>query len=333
MRRAVTHVEIRRAEPVSDHLPLTALRAFEAAARLSSFRLAAEELHVTPAAISQQVKALEDLLDTRLFHRKNRGLALTEAGRAGLPALREGFHELAEGMRRMREADASASLKVWTAPSFAAKWLMPRLGGFVERHPGIELSVHASAEFTDSSTSRVELTVERMQTDDIDVAIRFGRGHYPYCRVERLMNAAVSPLCSPALANDPERPLAEPADLAHHTLLHDDTPYEGRPDWAGWFDAAGVEGVDPRRGLRFNSVLLALAAAVGGRGVALSIEQLAEDDIANGRLVRPFSQTLALDSAYYVISRTDAEDDPKVVAFREWLLEEAGEAARAVPGA
>ena len=314
---------------MSDHLPLTALRAFEAAARASSFRLAAEELHVTPAAISQQVKTLEDLLGTRLFHRKNRGLALTEAGRAGLPALREGFRELAEAMRRMRESDASASLNVWMAPSLAAKWLMPRLDRFVERHPGIELSVHASAEFIDSSTSRVELTVERMQTEDIDVAIRFGRGHYPYCRVEKLMSAAVSPLCSPALVEDPERPLVTPADLAHHTLLHDDTPYEGRPDWAGWLDAAGVEGVDPRRGLRFNSVLLALAAAAAGRGVALSIEQLARDDIEHGRLVRPFSETLALDSAYYVISRLDAENDPKVVAFRDWVLEEAGESARA----
>ena len=313
---------------MADHLPLTALRAFEAAARLSSFRLAAEELHVTPAAISQQVKTLEDLLDTRLFHRLNRGLALTEAGRAGLPALRSGFHDLAESMRRMREADASASLKVWTAPSFASKWLMPRLGRFVTRHPGIELSVHASAEFTDSSTSRVEMTVERMQTEDIDVAIRFGRGHYPYCRVEKLTSAVVLPLCSPMLLEDPEHPLREPADLAHHTLLHDDTPYEGRPDWAGWLDVAGVEGVDARRGLRFNSVLLALAAAVDGRGVALSIEQLAEDDLANGRLVRPFAQTLALDSAYYVISRLDAEDDPNVAAFRTWVLEEAGRDVR-----
>ena len=316
---------------MADHLPLTALRAFEAAARLSSFRLAAEELHVTPAAISQQVKTLEDLLDTRLFHRLNRGLALTEAGRAGLPALRSGFHDLADSMRRMRESDASATLNVWMAPSFAAKWLMPRLGRFVARHPGIELSVHASAELTDSSTSRVEMTVERMQTEDIDVAIRFGRGHYPYCRVEKLMSAVVLPLCSPGLVDDPDRPLREPADLAHHTLLHDDTPYEGRPDWAGWLDVAGVadvEGVDPRRGLRFNSVLLALAAAVDGRGVALSIEQLADDDLANGRLVRPFPQTLALDSAYYVISRLDAEDDPNVAAFRAWVLEEAGRDVR-----
>ena len=316
---------------MADHLPLTALRAFEAAARLSSFRLAAEELHVTPAAISQQVKTLEDLLDTRLFHRLNRGLALTEAGRAGLPALRSGFHDLAESMRRMRESDASATLNVWMAPSFAAKWLMPRLGRFVARHPGIELSVHASAEFTDSSTSRVEMTVERMQTEDIDVAIRFGRGHYPYCRVEKLMSAVVLPLCSPGLVSDPDRPLRSPSDLAHHTLLHDDTPYEGRPDWAGWLDVAGVADVadvDPRRGLRFNSVLLALAAAVDGRGVALSIEQLADDDLANGRLVRPFAQTLALDSAYYVISRLDAEDDPNVAAFRAWVLEEAGRDVR-----
>lgn len=313
-----------------DHLPLTALRAFEAAARLSSFRLAAEELHVTPAAISQQVKTLEDLLGTRLFHRLNRGLALTEAGRAGLPALRSGFHDLAEGVRRMRDSEASTSLNVWMAPSLAAKWLMPRLDRFVAAFPGIELSVTASAEFIDSSTSRVEMTVERMQTEGIDVAIRFGRGHYPYCRVEKLMNAVVRPLCSPALLKDPRRPLEKPADLEHHTLLHDDTPYEGRPDWAGWFDVVGVEHPDPRRGLRFNSVLLALAAAVDGRGVVLSIEQLAADDLENGRLVSPFPQTLALDSAYYVISGLEAEHDPKVVAFREWVLEEAGRPVGAV---
>lgn len=308
---------------MSDHLPLNALRTFEAAARHLSFRRAAEELHVTPAAVSQQVKTLEDQLGVRLFHRLNRGLALTESGRAGLVLLREGFEQLGEGMRRMREADTSSTLNVWMAPSFAAKWLMPRLDRFVERHPTIELSVHASEEFIDSSTSRVELTVERMQTEGIDVAIRFGRGHYPYCRVEKLMSAVVLPLCSPMLLADAHKPLSRPEDLAQHTLLHDDTPYEGRPDWAGWFAAAGITGVDARRGLRFNSALLALAAAVDGRGVALSIEQLAADDIDHGRLVRPFPSALTLDSAYYLISRLDAEENRNVASFRQWAFDEA----------
>lgn len=308
---------------MSGHLPLNALRVFDAAARHLSFRQAADELFVTPAAVSQQIKSLESVLGVQLFERRHGGLVLTAAGEAGLPALRAGLAQMKESVRRMRESERGHRLRVWAAPSFAAKWLMPRLDGFLSSRPDIELSISASSTLIDSPASRVELSVEMLRVDDIDIAVRFGRGNYPGCHVEKLMSAVVLPLCSPELLENPERPLRTPSDLRHHTLLHDDTPYEGRPDWATWMKAAGVDDVNSSRGVRFNSVLLGLAAAIDGQGVVLSIEQLAADDIAKGRLVCPFSPVLKLEFAYWVISRLEIHEEPDIVAFREWIAADA----------
>ena len=305
-------------------LPFNALTAFEAAARHLSFARAADELNVTPAAISQQIRSLEDLLGIRLFHRLPRGLALTAAAEAGLPFLREGFGKLGEGVGRMRGESRRDSLNVWMAPSFAAKWMVPRLQRFTAAHPSIEIGITATGELMDpGGGAAAPLPASALREHDIDVAVRFGRGVYPSCRVEKLMSAAAVPLCSPALLQDGSRPLRRPEDLAHHTLLHDDTPYEGRPDWSSWLAAVGVAGVDSARGIHFNHVSLALEAAADSQGVVLSIAQLASNDLATGRLVIPFETRVPLEYAYYMISLEDSPNAANVDAFRAWLAAEA----------
>jgi len=168
------------------------------------------------------------------------------------------------------------------------------------------------------------ISSDDLRLHGVDVAIRFGRGQYPGCRVEMLLPVSVVPLCSPKLMEG-EHPLREPADLRDQTLLHDDTAYEGRPDWASWLELAGVRDVDPSHGMRFNHSALALDAAADGQGVALTLLPLAATDLASGRLVVPFTQSVELDAAYYMISLpTVGEDEaPQIAAFRNWLLAEA----------
>ena len=304
------------------HLPLNALRAFEAAARHLSFAKAAEELHVTPAAVSQQIRSLEDLLGVQLFHRLTRGIALTPSAEAGLPKLHEGFGNLLEGLEHIREQSDLQTLNVWMAPSFASKWLLPRLPGFIERHPEIELRINASTDLIDSADVPHTFPAESFRKNNIDLAIRFGTGDYPGCRVDRLMQVTALPMCAPALLEDRQRPLRAPEDLTHHTLLHDDTPYEGRPDWPGWLKAAGVKGVNGNRGLHFNRVSLALEAAIEGQGVVLTLEQLAETDLARKRLVIPFTIRVPMDYAYFVISQDDGAKKRNIDLFRDWLFEQ-----------
>lgn len=303
-------------------LPLNALNAFEVAARHESFSKAAEELNVTPAAVSQQIRMLEELLGVQLFHRLNRGLALTGAGKSGLQKLQDGFQSVNEAVQQIRAEPSADSLDVWMAPSFASKWLMPRMHRFVEEHPAIDLRVSASGDLVDTNVSAPSLSEEILRKHDIDVAIRFGSGNYPGCRVEKLMNVTSLPMCSPALLNDAARPLRTPDDLQNHTLLHDVTPYEGRPDWTSWLDAVGASQVDGTRGLRFNRVSLALAAAVEAQGVVLSLEQLAANDLELGRLVVPFEHRVRLEHAYHVISLENTREDDRVVLFKEWLFRE-----------
>ena len=303
-------------------LPLNALNAFEVAARHESFSKAAEELHVTPAAISQQIRMLEDLLGVQLFHRLNRGLALTDAGKSGLAKLQDGFKSVNEAVEQIKSDQPAASLDVWMAPSFASKWLMPRLPRFMDQNPDIDLRISASADLVDTDASAPSLSEEILRRHGVDVAIRFGRGYYPGCHVERLMNVNASPLCAPSLLADTSRPLRTPADLSHHLLLHDETPYEGRPDWPTWLKAVGAINVDGSRGARFNRISLALAAAVEGQGVVLSLEQLAMDDIQKRRLVTPFEHRVELKQAYHVITLQSNASDERVALFKKWLFEE-----------
>ena len=305
--------------------PLNALKAFEAAARHASFRKAANELNVSPAAISHQIKNLEAYLGVQLFHRQSRTTRLSEAGQAALPLLRDGFGRLAEAVQQMREEDRPQALRVSAPPSLAAKWLVPRLSGYAALNPGLDIRLSATATLIDDGASPAPVNAG-FREEEADLAIRFGEGDWPGCRVEKLMDVSALPLCSPRLLEG-RRALRRPDDLRHHTLLHDDTDYAGRPEWRAWLAAAGVSGIDAARGPRFNQAALALDAAAEGQGVALTLEPLARADLAAGRLAAPFEVRLRLRPAYYLVCPEGAEEQPATAAFRLWLLAEArGEA-------
>ena len=286
--------------------PLNALRAFEAAARHLSFTLAAAELNVTQGAVSHQVKALEERLGMKLFLRRPRGLVLSEAGQACQPFVREAFDRLAAGFDALRARDHGGTLTVSVSPNFAAKWLVGRLGRFTTEHPDIDLRISAAMHHVDFAS------------EDVDVCVRHGQGHWPGLHVTQLAAEVLFPVCSPRLVEGP-RPLRHPGDLVHHTLLH----LDNREDWVKWLDAAGVEGVDLSLGAVFDQVSLAMDAAGGGQGVALSRSALAAADLIAGRLVRPFGPDLSVAYAYYIVCPKPTAGRPKIKIFRDWLLAEA----------
>lgn len=291
--------------------PLNALRAFEAAGRHLSVSRAAAELHVTPAAISHQIKALEAYLGVSLFRRRNRALLLTDAGQACLPGLRQGFEHLAAAVEAARDQIANRPLTVSVAPSFGAKWLVPRLDRFSAAYPGIDVRLDASTRLVDPLR------------EDVDLCIRYGPGDYPGLFVERLMAEEVVPVCSPALLEGPTG-LRTPADLCGHVLLHYDAPSggDGLPDWSMWLAAAGVKNCDISRGPRFTMASMAVQAAIAGQGVALAGSVLVADDIAAGRLVKPFELRFPGKFAYYLVCSSAAAEQPRIVAFRDWLKSE-----------
>ncbi|MCL7714806.1 transcriptional regulator GcvA [Stenotrophomonas mori] len=293
-------------------VPLNALRAFEAAARSLSFQAAAGQLFVTPAAVSHQVKRLEEYLGVRLFHRGHRAVELTGAGKTLATSLGEVFGLLDLALDRAI-APASASLRVSAIESFAARWLAPRLHRFQHDHP--ELEVHV-----ETSDSHADFT-----RDGVDVAIRYGVGGYPGVHAERFLEAPVFVVCAPALAADARFSLATPGDLRHHTLLQDRSALgrAGVPDWQAWLEAAGAEGVDAARGPVFASHYLALEAAVAGHGLALGLAPLVEQDLRQGRLFRPFDQSLANAYAFWIVRPQGDNGNPAVAAFCQWLRREA----------
>ncbi len=310
--------------------PLNALRMFEAAARHLSFKKAASELHVTPAAVSHQVKALEDYLGIQLFRRFVRALELTDEARAALPKITEGFDCLAAAVEHIRKETAGGSLTVSTPPSFATRWLVPRLQAFAAAHPAIDLRIDTDMRTIDS---RNEEAVAGAEGDLADVTIRFGSGMYPGYRVDKLFAVSYVAVCSPRLLTG-KHPLRVPADLRHHTLLHDDTIPDlmVRPSWEEWLKVAGVTVVDPSRGPHFNNSVLTLAAALDGLGVALGMLPLVGPDLAAGRLVAPFDVRKQSNFAYYLVCTESVADRPNVVAFREWLLAQAAEDAQSAGG-
>lgn len=291
--------------------PLNALRAFESAGRHLSFTKAAAELNVTPAAVSHQVKALEELLEVPLFHRLTRALRLTDAGQAALPTLSQAFDALAQGVEQMQAHRDSRVLTISVSPSFGAMWLVPRLERFRMRHPDIEIRI-------DGTDRRVDLA-----RDNADVALRYGPGGYSGVRVDWLFGQVNTPVCSPALLNG-DTPLRKPEDLRHHTLLHIDWK-DAEASWRMWLLAAGLHDIDPTRGPRFTQETMAVQAALDGQGVALVGDMLVADELAAGRLVRPFDPNLStpLSFSYYLLSAQDGTEQPKVAAFRDWLLEAA----------
>jgi LysR family transcriptional regulator, glycine cleavage system transcriptional activator len=296
-------------------LPLNGLRAFEAAARYLSFTRAAEDLHVTQAAVSHQVRGLEQRLGVPLFRRFNRALMLTDQGQRLYPAVRDAFDRLAAAVDGLRDREAAGPLTVSVLPSFAAKWLVPRLGHFSSQHPEIDLRITASEAITD------------LARDAVDVGLRFGDGTWPGVRAERVLEEELTPVCSPLVA----RHLRRPEDLSRVPLLHESMdPLSGFPRWPDWLRAAGVQGIDTSRGLHFSHTHIMLQAAIDGAGVGLGQMTLAADDVAAGRLVTPFDLRLPAGYAYYLVTVPAAADRPKISAFRDWILTEMA-AVRAHP--
>ena len=292
--------------------PLMWLRAFEATGRHMSFMKAAEELNVTPSALSHQVRQLEERLGVRLFERLNRAIRLTEAGARCLPGLRDGFDRMADAMAQVAPAAPANRLVVGSGPSFSAKWLAPRLYRFVEDNPTLDVRIAAS------------LALGELSADGIDIAIRFGRGAYPGLIAERLIEEAVTPLCAPGLLA--EHAVASPRDLARVPLLHDDSMQflRGAPGWPDWARAAGVGDIDTQGGLRFNYADHALDAAVEGAGMLLGRSSFATRDLRVGRLVRPFDLVLPVTgAAFWLVYPDGALDEDKTRIFRDWLLAEA----------
>lgn len=314
--------------------PLNSLRAFEAAARHLSVKKAAVELNVTPAAVSHQVRQLEEYLGVALFVRRNRALDLTDAARACLPKLREGFDCLAQAVERLRVRRTGGMLTVSAAPSFAARWLMPRLHRFIAAH--LEVDVRVSARMRQPNIDGKENVAERATVDswldDSDIAILYGHGHYPGMRVDKLIALEVTPVCSPALLAG-AHPLRTPQDLKHHLLLHDDTGelYDNEPFWGVWLKAAGVTDIDATRGPHFSHAVLACEAATDAIGVVATLPVLATEDIAAGRLVTPFELRVPLASAYYMVCEEPALARPAVALFRDWLIAEAARAEKPAP--
>ncbi len=309
---------------MTDRLPpLLALRAFEAAARHLSFKKAAQELHVTPAAISQQIKQLERALGHPLFVRLTRALALTPQGAAMLPKIREGFACFAEAIASSRQAPR-ATLTLTAPPSFASRWLVPRLPGFYAAHPDIQLRLASSSDSVDRpGEPPFKAAVRAGPLHDAEIAIRYGTGHYPGLQAELLLAPMLLPVCAPGTITA-ARPLRTPADLAGHTLIHDETIVPGaqRSAWDEWLAAAGNPTVDARRGLFFSNAVLAVDAALEAQGVALALQPLVEAELVAGRLIAPLPMGIPSPYAYYLVMSPASAMSPAAAAFRHWLLGE-----------
>jgi len=321
--------------------PLPLLRSFEAAARHLSFKLAAAELCVTPAAVSQQIKALEDHLGQPLFQRLTRALALTEAGRALLPGVRAGLDALAAAVHGLQPARAPV-LALHAPPSLAQHWLLPRLAEVDSQLPGVEIRLDSRADAVEAAAGAAVLAALDPPPGDAawHLALVYGPGRFvaaaraadPELLVDALLTPAHGPVCTPALAAQLTRPEA----LLDAVLLHDDTvrPAPGGPAWGWpqWLAAAGVGAAPRRAGRRFSNAVLAIAAARAGQGVALAARPMVADELAAGRLVAPFGQTLAAPYRYWLVRRRATAAHPAVATFCRWLQACAADEAGAPAG-
>ena len=296
--------------------PLNALRAFEAAARHLSFAKASEELNVTPAAVSQQIKKLEDHLQVQLFGRKNRRLTLSDDALLILPGIKDGFDKMKASVQSLQRRQEHGFITVSTTPSFASKWLVPRLDRWVSEYPETDIRISASLDLVD------------FEKTGIDLAIRFGAGSYSGLTSTFLMKERFVVVCSPMLLNG-DNAIQTPADLKHHTLLHvtgQNDDYGA--DWQHWLQAADVEDVDVERGLYFDDTTVGVLSAIGGQGVLLARRAIVEEDITRGQLIMPFDLDLPVEFSWYLVSPETGLPRPSVAAFKQWLLTEAGQADR-----
>ena len=294
--------------------PLNSLRAFEATARHLSFTLASEELSVTPAAVSQQVKVLEEYFDVVLFKRITRALLLTDAGQTILPLLTEGFDKLAEADYLLRSRQADNIISVSVAPALGM-WLLPKLDSFRKFAPNYDIRIDAS-----------ELEVDFMR-ENVDLALRFGAGNYPGLVSECLFDEQIIVVCSPSLLEG-EHPLTSLDAIQHHTLLHSTWRFDKDfgANWRMWLKVVGLDEVDAERGPRFNLDAMILQAAAEGQGLALIDQSLAAAEIAKGNLVQPFAECIGGSGVtglcYYFVYPEARREDAKVVVFRNWLATE-----------
>lgn len=296
--------------PLANRLPpLKALRAFEASARQLSFTRAAEELFVTQAAISHQIKSLEEHLGIKLFMRKNRALLLTEEGQSYYLDIKDIFTSINDATERLLNRGAKGAITVSSQASFAIQWLVPRLTTFNALHEEIDVRIKAVDQ------------PENSLTEDVDVAIYYGRGRWPNIHADKLHTEYIIPVCSPLLAQENtvngKQALLSYDDLSEHTLLHDTS----RKDWKRWFKQVGVKAANVNHGPIFSHSAMVLQAAVHGQGVALAYSVLAKPEIDSGRLICPFNDVLVSKNAYFIVCRESQQDNPKISAFREWMLD------------
>ncbi|MEX3937330.1 LysR substrate-binding domain-containing protein [Paraburkholderia phymatum] len=296
---------------------LNALRAMEAVARHLSYASAAHELHVTPAAVGQLIRGLEDTLGVALFHRSPSGssrLALTDAARSVMPDLQAGFDLLSSAVERLKASKARIAFTVTVPPAFADKWFLRRVERFQSRYPCYDLRI-------DMSGWLLDFTAER-----IDAGVRYGAGHWPGLVATILLRDDYFPVCSPLLLRG-EHPLKEPYDLQFHQLIHDVSmcDFPVYPTWRSWLQMMGCRDVvDSDRGLQISDSAAAIQTAISGNGVALARTSLVEQDIQAGLLVRPFEKAQSCELAYYIVHKRENENAPAVVAFKEWLISEVG---------
>ncbi|WP_422367791.1 transcriptional regulator GcvA [Pelagibius sp.] len=287
---------------MNDLPPLKSLRVFEAAARHLSFTKAADELCVTQGAVSQQVRVLEEALSTKLFRRQGRELRLTRAGERYVLVVREALRLIGEATAELRRETQPRKLTLSCLPSFAHKWLMPRLGDFIETHPDISLRIHTSFDVVD------------LARDGIDCAIRHGPGGYTGLFAEILLTEELTPMCSPAIAAR----LTRPEDLAGETLLRD-----FGTEWSDWLERAGLAGDNLKVGAEFLDSSMAMQAAIDGRGVILGHTALARDDLEAGSLVAPFEARVSYDCAHWFVCLPGRETTPEVRSLHDWLKRQA----------
>lgn len=289
--------------------PLKALQAFESTARLGSVKDAANELHVTASAVSHQIKTLEDYLGVPLFHRSNRRVILTDTGKGYLRFVEGAFERIDLATRKLIEDGFTDILTVHCAPTFAPAWLMPRLSRFLETHPDTDVRLHATPEPCD------------FVRGNVDVEIRYGEGDWPGLATHRLMAELVSPMCGPRLLAGLPSPL-RPEHLTEVHLIHSE---RCSVNWAQWFDANGVVGVNATRGLRFDRGYLSIQAAVDGLGFALESTVFAGRELAVGTLVMPLlGHTISPEvPSHYLVYPEATATIPKIQKFRDWILEEA----------
>lgn len=285
---------------------LAALRAFDAAARHECFSRAAEEIHVTPGAISHQIRALEEDLGLQLFIRHGKRISVTETGQRFAATIRKSLTDIAQAADHLRSLNRQQRLVISCTPSFASRWLAPRLWKFIDRHPDIEVVLQSGSHLAD------------LRLDGIDIGVRFGKGNYSGVVTEKLTDDYYYPVAAPTYRTKRGKKPTKPADLQQCTLLRMDQ----RESWQPWLTLAGLDLPEPTGGLVIEDSSLTLRAAADGGGVALARHVIATQEIAAGELVRLFDVALKADESYYFVHLPEGLEKPSLAAFKTWIFKE-----------